>query len=180
LVFGKRAGEYAADFAKAQGAARMSPTDADDAVTNALAPFGRAGSPEAPYAIQHELQGMMQKLVGIVREEGEMKQALEGVAKLRERSQHIGVHGNREYNPGWHTALDLTNLLTVSEAITRSALERKESRGAHFREDYPDKDAVFGNVNIVLRKTPDGSMEIRRESIPEMPPELKEIIEAQR
>jgi succinate dehydrogenase / fumarate reductase flavoprotein subunit len=87
------------------------------------------------------------------------------------------VNGNREYNPGWHTALDLSNLLTVSEAITRSAIERKESRGGHFREDYPNKDAALGKVNTVLKKQPDGSMQIRREPIPEMPAGLKQIIE---
>ena len=109
-----------------------------------------------------------------------MQRALSGLEKLWERVRRVGVTGNREYNPGWHTALDLPNLLTVSEAITRSALERKESRGAHFREDCPEKDASFGNVNVVVRKGRDGSMEIRREPIPEMPAELKEIIEAQR
>jgi len=122
----------------------------------------------------------MQDLVGIVRQEEEMQRGLSGLEKLWERVRRVGVTGNREYNPGWHTALDLTNLLTVSEAITRSALEREESRGAHFREDYPDKDVAFSNVNIVLRKAQDGSMELRHEAIPEMPAELKEIIEAQR
>jgi len=180
LVFGKRAGEYAAEFAKEHTATTMTSTDADDAVASALAPFGRAGSPEAPYAIQHELQGMMQKLVGIVREEGEMRQALDGVAALRERSQAVGVHGNREYNPGWHTALDLHHLMTVSEAITRAALERKESRGGHFRDDYPDKDAAYAKFNIVLRKGSAGEMELERREIPPMPDELKAIIEEQK
>jgi succinate dehydrogenase / fumarate reductase flavoprotein subunit len=107
----------------------MASSDADEAVASALAPFERAGSPEAPYAIQHELQFMMQKLVGIVREEAEMKQALDNVAALRKRSGAVGVHGNREYNPGWHTALDLHHLMTVSEAITRAAARAKrESR----------------------------------------------------
>ncbi len=180
LVFGKRAGEYAAEFATTHGATRMTESDADDAVASALAPFGRAGSPEAPYAIQHELQGMMQKLVGIVREEREMRQALDGVAALRERSRAVGVHGNREYNPGWHTALDLHHLMTVSEAITRAALERKESRGGHFRDDYPDKDAACAKFNIVLRKGSAGEMELERRDIPPMPDELTAIIEEQR
>ena len=85
--------------------------------------------------------------------------------------------GNREYNPGWHTALDLHNLLTVSEAITRSAIERKESRGAQFREDYPAKDPAFGKINMLVRKGGDGAMQVSREPIPEMPAELKQIIE---
>ena len=106
-----------------------------------------------------------------------MARALDGLQKLWQRAKRVGIGGNREYNPGWHTALDLTNLLTVSEAVTRSALERKESRGAHFRDDYPDKDAASGKVNIVARKQPDGSMQLRREPIPEIPAELKQVIE---
>ncbi len=180
LVFGKRAGEHAVAFAKSQAAARLAPVDADASVAAALEPFERGGSPEAPYAIQHELQGLMQKLVGIVREEGEMRQALSGVAKLRERAMHVGVHGNREYNPGWHTALDLHHLMTVSEAITLAALERKESRGGHFRDDYPDKDPAYARFNIVLRKGLDGAMELERRTIPPMPDDLKAIIEEQK
>jgi succinate dehydrogenase / fumarate reductase flavoprotein subunit len=180
LVFGKRAGEYAAAFAKGRDATRLSTSEADASVAAALAPFERGGSPEAPYAIQHELQGMMQALVGIVREEGEMQRALAGVTALRERSRVVGVHGNREYNPGWHTALDLTHLMTVSEAITRAAIERKESRGGHFRDDFPEKDPAFATFNIVLRKGPSGSMELERRPIPPMPDELKAIIEEQK
>ncbi len=180
LVFGKRAGEHAAAFAKGHGATRMAPADADAAVAAALEPFARGGSPEAPYAIQHELQGTMQKLVGIVREEGEMRTALAAVDALRARSRTVGVHGNREYNPGWHTALDLNHLMTVSEAITRAAIERKESRGGHFRDDYPDKDPAYATFNIVLRKGTDGKMQLERRTIPPMPGELKAIIEEQK
>ncbi len=180
LVFGKRAGEHAVEFAKSHAAARMAPADADASVAAALEPFERGGSPEAPYAIQHELQGMMQKLVGIVREEGEMRQALSGVAKLRDRATKVGVHGNREYNPGWHTALDLHHLMTVSEAITLAAIERKESRGGHFRDDYPEKDPAYATFNIVLRKGTSGAMELERRAIPPMPDELKAIIEEQK
>jgi succinate dehydrogenase / fumarate reductase flavoprotein subunit len=158
----------------------MTDKDAEASVRAALAPFERAGSPEAPYAIQHELQAMMQKLVGIVREEGEMRRALDGVATLRERARTVGVHGNREYNPGWHTALDLHHLLTVSEAITRAAIERKESRGGHFRDDFPDKDATSATFNIVLRKGSAGDMMLERRTIPPMPAELTAIIEEQK
>ena len=119
----------------------------------------------------------MQDNVGIVRREDEMLAAMEGIGRLWKRVREVRTEGNREYNPGWHTALDLPNLLTISEAITRSALERKESRGAQFREDYPDKDPVFGKVNIVLRKSRDGTMQLRREPIAEMTAELKQIIE---
>ena len=119
----------------------------------------------------------MQDLVGIVRREDEMQRALSDLARLEERAARTGVEGNREYNPGWHTALDLGNLLTVSQAITRSAIERKESRGGHFREDYPDKDPSSARFNILVRKAADGSMLVVRETIPEMPAALKQIIE---
>jgi succinate dehydrogenase / fumarate reductase flavoprotein subunit len=120
---------------------------------------------------------MMQGLVGIVRREEEMVKALDGIGKLSERAGRVAVYGHREYNPGWHTAIDLKNLMTVSEAITRSAIERKESRGGHFREDFQNKDAGFGKVNIIVSKNADGSMNVRRETIPEMPAELKQVIE---
>jgi succinate dehydrogenase / fumarate reductase flavoprotein subunit len=120
---------------------------------------------------------MMQDLVGIVRTEGEMQQALEGLTTLRQRAEGVGIAGNIDYNPGWHTALDLHNLLTVSEAITRAALERKESRGGQYREDYPAKDTELGKLNLTVKKQPDGSMNIARVQIPEMPEELKKIIE---
>jgi succinate dehydrogenase / fumarate reductase flavoprotein subunit len=177
LVFGKRAGEHAAIFAKANGATRADDRQVDSAARKAVEPFERDASGESPYAVQHDLQGMMQDLVGIVRNEGDMRQALESLAKLRERAARAGVSGHREYNPGWHSALDLHNLLTVSEAITRSAIERRESRGGHFREDYPDKDPAFGRFNIVTKKKRDGTMEISRSPIPEMPDELKRLIE---
>jgi Fumarate reductase flavoprotein C-term/2Fe-2S iron-sulfur cluster binding domain len=112
--------------------------------------------------VQIDLQEMMQSLVGIVRRKEEMVRALDGLGKLWNRSQNVAVHGHREYNPGWHTAIDLKHLLTVSEAITRSALERKESRGGHFRDDFPNKDAAGGKMNIVLRKDVDGLMRAAR------------------
>jgi succinate dehydrogenase / fumarate reductase flavoprotein subunit len=120
---------------------------------------------------------MMQELVGIVRREGEMRQALERLTTLRERSRRVSVTGNREYNPGWHTALDLRNLVTVAEVITRAALERKESRGGHFRDDFPDKDPAYGKFNIVIRKGSGGEMLLTREPLPEMRADLKQVIE---
>ena len=120
---------------------------------------------------------MMQQRVGIVRVEADMAGALDGIGRLRERASQVQVVGNREYNPGWHTALDLRNLLTVAEAVTRAALERRESRGAHFREDFPEKDAGFAKTRMVIRKGDDGAMRLEPTPIPELPAELKQIIE---
>ena len=178
LVFGKRAGEHAARFASEHGHGQIDAGQVEEAVQEALAPFERADSRgEGPYKIQLDLQEMMQDLVGIVRIEEEMQRALEGIDRLWQRASRVGVTGNREYNPGWHTALDLRNLLTVSEAITRSAIERRESRGAQFRDDYPAKDAAFGAINVGVRKAADGSMQVVRKPIPEMRAELKQVIE---
>jgi succinate dehydrogenase flavoprotein subunit len=177
LVFGKRAGDYAAKFAAEHGATNVDEGQVEATAQAALAPFERSGTAEGPYKVQYDLQDMMQDLVGIVRNEADMKRALEGIAMLRARAEQVGVMGNREYNPGWHTAMDLNNLLTCSEAITRAALERTESRGGHFREDHPDKDAALATFNIVIHKGPGGEMQLRRESIPEMRADLKQIIE---
>jgi succinate dehydrogenase / fumarate reductase flavoprotein subunit len=120
---------------------------------------------------------MMQDLVGIVRRGPEMERALDELAKLSERAIRVAAPGNREYNPGWHTALDLHNLLTVSQAITLSAIERKESRGAQFRDDHPDKDEAFGRINIAIRKGEDGRMEVSRRPVPELSPDQAAVIE---
>jgi len=112
-----------------------------------------------------------------VRRQDEMEQALEGILKLRERARHVAVGGNREYNPGWHTALDLNNLLTVSEAITRAALQRKERRGAHFRDDFPEKDETFGTFNLIVRKAKDGEMQVSRQPLVPLRDDLKQVIE---
>ncbi len=179
LVFGKRAGEFAAKYIKENRPGQV-PTDQVEAATkNALGIFDRPQDAGGPYQIQYELQDMMQDLVGIVRREDELKQALDGVGKLKARAEKVGVVGNREYNPGWHTALDLNHLLTVSEAIAKAAIERKESRGGHFRDDYPKKDDAYATFNTVVWKQPDGSMKLRREPIPAMPDELKKVIEEQ-
>ena len=176
LVFGKRAGEFAADFAKKNPVAEIDSGEIEEMARHALEPFERGGG-ENPYAVQHDLQEIMQDNVGIVRTENEMISALEKLESFRARTNRVGVNGNREFNPGWHTALDLENLLTVSEAITRAAIERKESRGAQFREDFPNKDPKFGNVNTIVWRGKDGGMKVRLDPIPEMPVELRQIIE---
>jgi len=180
LVFGKRAGEYAGRFAKEHGAVKLDGAAVDRAARAALEPFERGAAGEGPYQVQQDLQDMMQDLVGIVRREEEMRRALEALEELKRRAAKVGVQGNREYNPGWHTALDLANLLTVSEAVTRAAIERRESRGGHFREDYPEKAADFGGFNLVVQQGPDGEMQLRREPIPPLPAELTQIIEENR
>ncbi len=179
LVFGKRAGEHAAAFARANPRGAIDDAQADAAVRLALAPF-EPGRSENPYAIQQDLQEAMQRLVGIVRVDDEMREALAEIERLRARAAAAAVSGHREYNPGWHTAVDLTNLLTVSEAVTRCALERRESRGGHFRDDFPDKAAEFGTINFVVRQGSDGSMQVSRVPIPEMPAALRQVIEENR
>jgi len=175
IVFGKRAGEYAAQFAKQNGHGSIDVAQIEAEAKRALEPFERDGG-ENPFAIQHDLQEMMQDLVGIVRQEIEMLEALDGLEKLNFRAANTFVPGNIDFNPGWHTALDLRNLLTVSEAITLSAIERKESRGGQFRDDHPEKDPEFGKVNIAVKQV-DGKMQVSRIPIPEMPAELKAVIE---
>ncbi len=179
IVFGKRAGEYAAAQARQVGAPRIDKAAVERAMGEALAPFERT-APENPYKVQQDLQESMQALVGIVRNAAEMEEALGRLAALRERAARAGVDGHREYHTGWHTCLDLRNLLDVSEAITRSALERRESRGGHFREDHPDKEAEFGACNILTRRGPDGGMVVSRVDVPAMPPELAQVIEEQK
>jgi len=176
LVFGKRAGEFAAKFARENSQGNVSKEQADVIARQALEPFERNDG-ENPYEIQKDLQELMQDNVGIVRTETEMQDALKQLRQLNERANRAGVIGHREYNPGWQTALDLTNLLIVSEAIALAALERKESRGAQFREDYPDKDERFAKVNTIASKAADGSMQIRLEPLPEIPEYLKQVIE---
>jgi succinate dehydrogenase flavoprotein subunit len=176
LVFGKRAGEFAARFAKDHSLGKIDDDKIDIVAREAVAAFDRSEG-ENPYQVQKDLQESMQEFVGIVRNEDEMRSALGKIDDLKSRAGQVAITGNREYNPGWHTALDLKNLLTVSEAITRAALERKESRGAQFREDYPNKDDAFGKVNTIISKAADGSMKVRLEPLLEMPDYLKRIIE---
>ncbi|HZQ98875.1 MAG TPA: fumarate reductase/succinate dehydrogenase flavoprotein subunit [Chloroflexota bacterium] len=176
VVFGRRAGLYAAEYAKNRaGSPRVDQGEVEESVREMLAPFDCQGG-ENPYSIHADLEDCMQNLVGIIRVERELLQALDELARLRERLARVSVIGNRQYNPGWHLALDLHNLLTVSEAITRSALERKESRGGHARDDYPGTDPKFGKVNVITRLK-GGEMVVCQEPLPEMPEELRKIVE---
>lgn len=180
VVFGKRAGEYAAKFAKERPAGQPNPAQVDAMTREALAVFDRATSGENPYKVQSDLQAMMQDLVGIVRTENEMAKALDGLSGLKQRAAKVSAAGGREYNPGWHTCMDLGPLLTVAEAVTRSAIERKESRGAQFRDDFPEKSAEEAKTNIVIRKGPDGQMQLRREPLVPITAEHKQVIEEQK
>jgi succinate dehydrogenase / fumarate reductase flavoprotein subunit len=179
LVFGKRAGEHAARYAKDSRPGNVQESELEGIAKQALAPFERDPK-NSPYGVQHDLQDMMQSKVGIVRVEKEMREALSGLQELKERAKTVGVSSHREYNPGWHTALDLDSLLTVSEAIALAAVERKESRGGHFRDDYPEKNPEFAKFNYVIRKGAGGQMEIRKEQLPPMREDLKAVIEEQK
>ena len=179
IVFGKRAGEYAAKYAKENAAGKINDAQVEADYKEAIESFERpAGSgSEGPYQVQYDLQNMMQANVGIVRLQNEMEFALDGIQKLKTRAAKVAVQGHLEYNPGWHTAIDLKHLLTISEAITLSSIDRKESRGGHFREDFPNKDPEAQKYNSVISKATDGSMKLRRELIPAMREDLKQVIE---
>jgi succinate dehydrogenase / fumarate reductase flavoprotein subunit len=177
LVFGKRAGEYGAIYAREHQPGRIQDTELDAIARQTLTPFERGDAGEGPYRIQQDLQAMMQENVGIVRNEAEMQHALTALVALRERAARVGVGGNRDYNNGWHTALDLENLLTVSEAVALSAIARKESRGGHFRDDYPKQDPSFSTINVAVQRQPDGTMAVTTMPIPPLPAELKQVIE---
>jgi succinate dehydrogenase / fumarate reductase flavoprotein subunit len=177
VVFGRRAGRFAAEFARANGAGTIDEQELQATATAALAFFDRGPSGENPYQIQYDLQEAMQELVGIVRAENEMQQALDAIARLRARAERAGIAGNREYNNGWHTAIDIGNMMIVSEAITRAALLRKESRGAQFREDFPSHDAEWGKYNIVIKRGSGGEMQVEKRALMQMPNELKAVIQ---
>ncbi|CAI8056596.1 Fumarate reductase (CoM/CoB) subunit A [Geodia barretti] len=183
LVFGKRAGEYAAKFAEENEAVPFDESQIDAIAVHTLKPFENPaddGNAEkmGPYAIQAQLQEKMQELVGIARSQGSLTQALEEIQNLRQQSESVHAIGNREYNSGWHTALDLDCLLTVSEVIALAALERRASIGAHSRDDYPEKEEPgAGKYNTIVKKTPDGTMEIRRQPVDELRDDLQEIID---
>jgi succinate dehydrogenase / fumarate reductase flavoprotein subunit len=180
IVFGKRAGEYAAQWSRQNGTARIDDGAVERATSDALKPFEVGDHGWNPYTLQADLQDTMQNLVGIVRQEREMQEAVVRIGQLSERASRLGVSGHREYHAGWHTSIDVRNLLTVSEAIARSAIERKESRGGHFREDYPQKLDAYATFNIMVRQGSSGAMQVSRVPIPAMPDYLKEVIEEQK
>jgi succinate dehydrogenase / fumarate reductase flavoprotein subunit len=180
LVFGRRAGLAAAEHAAKLAGARTEVSDAvlADAAAAALAPFDRDGG-ENPYAVQHDLQSTMHDLVGIIRTRAEMEQALERIAVLKQRVADLSVEGHRQYNPGWHLALDLPHLLLVSECIARAALEREESRGGHTRDDFPGADDDWARINLVLTLPPGSDVvQVTRQPLPQMPGDLAEIFES--
>jgi succinate dehydrogenase / fumarate reductase flavoprotein subunit len=177
LVFGLRAGRYAAEHAATVTTPpAVDPEQVAAAEREALAPFERADGGVNPYTLQQELQDCMQELVGIIRTEGELKSALERIAALKERAAQVGVEGHRQYNPGWHLALDLRSLLTVSECVALAAIERRESRGGHTRDDYPKPDPELGKVKMVVRAS-DGEVSVRREPLDDLPDDLRALFE---
>ncbi|MGY1616049.1 fumarate reductase/succinate dehydrogenase flavoprotein subunit [Geodermatophilus sp. SYSU D00691] len=178
LVFGRRAGVAAAEQARSRQARAIPDEALADAARAALAPFEREGG-ENPYAVQHDLQQTMHDLVGIIRTEPEMKEALERIRSLEERIARLSVEGHRQYNPGWHLALDLPHMLVVSECIAKAALERQESRGGHTRDDFPAADAEWAKTNLVCTRPPGGGVVVTRQPLPRMPSDLSEIFEEQ-
>ena len=180
IVFGKRAGEYAVKFVKANGATKLDAAQVDKVINESLQPFERGSKGENPYKVQQDLQDTMHNLVGIVRTESEMREALVKIEALNARAATVGVEGHREYHAGWHTAIDVRNMLSISEAIARSAIERKESRGGHFREDYPDKDPAYATFNVCTKRVAGGGMEVSRLPLAPIPDELKQVIEEQK
>jgi succinate dehydrogenase / fumarate reductase flavoprotein subunit len=177
LVFGRRAGLYAALYAKDFGGTlTVDSSQIEDATRRMLGPFERSASGENPYSIQSDLQETMQTLVGIIRNEADIREAIKRIGLLKARARHARVEGHRQYNPGWHTALDLESLLTVAECSALAALERTESRGGHTRDDHPYTDDTWGKVNVVLRLK-DGRVQVSREPLPEMPAELKALFQ---
>ncbi len=177
LVFGQRAGQHAAAWAKEHAQAAPASAEVEASAAWALAFIDAPKGDENPYVVQPNLQDEMPTLVGIVRREEEMQAAHGQIAGLSARAARVRASGNREYNPGWHTCMDLRNLMTVSEAVTRAAIERKESRGGQFRDDFPEKSPAFAKVNMIIRKAADGSMSLEERPIPPMPDHLKQVIE---
>jgi len=179
LVFGQRAGEYAATYAKESKGAKVSEEQLKEISTWALAPFtrGSASGSENPFQVQTDLQEEMHKLVGIVSVEDELSEALNKIKDLSARADRAGCGGNRGYNPGWHTAMELKHMITVAEAIARAARERKESRGGHFREDFQQKSESFGKINICIKKGADGNMEVKHIPKQKVREDLQQIID---
>ncbi len=177
IVFGRRAGIGAAAYANSLASTpAIDQAQADGAAAEMLGYFDRRDQ-ENPYTIQKDLQDTMHTLVGIIRTKAELDEARAQLAGYAERATRAGVEGHRQYNPGWHLAMDLKSMLTVSEAIARAAGLRKESRGGHTREDFPDPDPEWAKVNVVVRQASDGQMELTTEPLPQMPAELQQLFE---
>jgi succinate dehydrogenase / fumarate reductase flavoprotein subunit len=178
LVFGRRAGLNAAYAAgrKRGNPPRVTDQQVKDAAAAALAPFEVEGG-ENPYAIQHDLQDVMQRLVGIIRKREELEESLVEIQALKERFGSMSVEGHRQYNPGWHLSIDLANMLTVSECIAKAALEREESRGGHTRDDFPGPDATWGSKNLVLSIDDAGDVQLAHQPLPQMPGDLQGLFE---
>jgi succinate dehydrogenase / fumarate reductase flavoprotein subunit len=174
LVFGRRAGLHAAAATRRGAAPHIPDAEVDATMRDALAPFEHEGG-ENPFGVQAALQAVMQRNAGIIRDKGGLETALAELEKLKGRARKAGIAGSREYNPGWHTAIDLRSLLVVSEATARAALERTESRGGHTRSDYPDSDERQAREQIVIKKAGD-RMAVRREAQPPLPADLAKII----
>jgi succinate dehydrogenase / fumarate reductase flavoprotein subunit len=174
LVFGRRAGLAAAEHAQRVSKPALDSAQIEQAGKQLLAPFARTDG-ESPYAVHRDLQESMQNLAGIHRNEDDLKKALAELEKLKARAARVAVEGSRLYNPGWHLAGDLKSMLVIAEAVTRSALARKESRGAHSRIDYPNLDAEWGKKNNIIARDGD-AMALRQSPIPEMPAELAELL----
>jgi succinate dehydrogenase / fumarate reductase flavoprotein subunit len=180
LVFGRRAGESAAAYASELGARRPAVDEAAIAAAeqDALRPFTEEGG-ENPYTIQHDLQQAMNDLVGIIRHASELEESLAEIEAFKQRAEHLTVEGHRQYNPGWHLALDLRNMLLVSECIAKAALAREESRGGHTRDDFPTADPEWGGKNLAVRLNAAGTgVDLTEQPLPAMPDELKSLFES--
>ena len=182
LVFGRRAGHNAAYYTRRlkDSWPRTAESDVRAAAEQALAPFAIEDGGENPYTIQKDLQDVMQRLVGIIRKAGELEESLKEIDRLKERAKKLAVEGHRQYNPGWHLAIDLTNMLVVSECIAKAALEREESRGGHTRDDFPGPSDEWGKVNLVLTLAGGdfaSPVELRHQPLPVMPGDLRSLFE---
>jgi succinate dehydrogenase / fumarate reductase flavoprotein subunit len=174
LVFGRRAGAGAAAYASRINARSVDSAQVEQAARAMLAPFAGEGG-ENPYTLHAELQETMQALVGIIRVEPELKEAVAKLDELTERVERVTVEGNRQFNPGWHLALDLRSMLTISKAVAQSATLRQESRGGHTRADYPKTDPEWGKKNVVTRKR-GGALALTTEPLPQIPEELRQLV----
>jgi succinate dehydrogenase / fumarate reductase flavoprotein subunit len=177
LVFGKRAGEFAAEYAKNNSDTNFHEGQVSEITNWALAPFERGLKIGNSFQLQSQLQEFMQELVGITRNETDLTKGMAKIEEIKALIKNVGCDGNRNFNPGWHTAMELHHMITVAEAITRAALQRRESRGGHFREDFPEKSNDLGNVNISIIKSGSDAMDVKQKPKLSMRPDLQQIIE---